>query len=181
MYVAKKKRRESIIEYIIYMYQIQDTIRAYELDKNRIKHELLPKYQLSPMQFNEVFDWYLGLIKQMINENKSANGDIQTLVNTINEVNELHLWLLDSKEYKDYQIIYEKVKPVLAEFSLRLKSKYLNDIELATRMLYSIVLIKMKGVVLMEDTTNAIKEIAPLFNRLSYYFIEYERGNIQIV
>ena len=41
MFTASQKRKENIAEYLIYMWHIEDVIRAYGLDMDRIKHELI--------------------------------------------------------------------------------------------------------------------------------------------
>ena len=37
MYIASQKRKENIAEYLLYMWQIEDMIRANGLDIDRIK------------------------------------------------------------------------------------------------------------------------------------------------
>ncbi|MDE6294965.1 MAG: DUF4924 family protein, partial [Muribaculaceae bacterium] len=36
MYTASEKKRENIAEYLLYMWQIEDLIRSYNLDMDRI-------------------------------------------------------------------------------------------------------------------------------------------------
>ena len=46
MLVAKQKRKENISEYILYLYQIEDMIRAMQFDMNRIELQLIPEYKV---------------------------------------------------------------------------------------------------------------------------------------
>ncbi len=49
MLIAQKKIHENIAEYILYMYQIEDVIRSYEFDLERIiTHFVRPQYYLMP-------------------------------------------------------------------------------------------------------------------------------------
>ena len=41
MYIASKKRKENIAEYLLYMWQIEDLIRAYGLDIDRIRQNVI--------------------------------------------------------------------------------------------------------------------------------------------
>ena len=47
MYIASAKRKENIAEYLLYMWQIEDIIRAYGLDIEKIKESVIdPQTQL---------------------------------------------------------------------------------------------------------------------------------------
>lgn len=181
MYVAKKKRKESIVEYILYMMQVLDTIRVFDLNKRHIEDKLLPEYNLSQKEIQEVKEWYFGLIEQMKEEGKYNNGMVQSIQNTINEVNELHLWLLNSDDYSNYKKIFENVMSYLIEFKLKTKEDSINDIDLAIKLVYSFVLLKMKNKAISNETENAVKEVSVFLNKLSKYFVEYENGNISVV
>ncbi len=43
MYIASHKRKENIAEYLIYMWQIEDIIRANDLDIDKIKNNVIER------------------------------------------------------------------------------------------------------------------------------------------
>ena len=43
MIIAQQKRNENIAEYLLYMWQIEDILRAYHLDINLIELNLISK------------------------------------------------------------------------------------------------------------------------------------------
>ena len=45
MIIAKKKKSENIAEYILYMWQIEDLIRAYNLNIKEIKKNIVENFQ----------------------------------------------------------------------------------------------------------------------------------------
>ena len=53
MYIAKKLRGQSVSAYLIYMYQVEDLIRAYGLDAERIAAEYLPRFGYDEAQMKE--------------------------------------------------------------------------------------------------------------------------------
>ena len=63
MIIASKKRRENIAEYILYMWQIEDLIRANGLDINKIKTNVIDSFQLDEAQKKEMEQWYESLIE----------------------------------------------------------------------------------------------------------------------
>ncbi|MDO5761406.1 MAG: DUF4924 family protein, partial [Bacteroidales bacterium] len=50
MYIAEKLRKQSISEYLLYLWQVEDTIRAYNLDADRMEKEYIPLFQLEDDQ-----------------------------------------------------------------------------------------------------------------------------------
>ena len=41
MLIAKKLRKQNIVAYVLYMYQVEDIIRSYECDIQKIAEEYL--------------------------------------------------------------------------------------------------------------------------------------------
>jgi len=69
MITASVKKRENIAEYLLYMWQIEDIIRAYGLDSDRIQSEIIDSYSgLSDTQKKEMREWYESLIDMMRRE-----------------------------------------------------------------------------------------------------------------
>lgn len=44
MFTASQKRKENIAEYLLYMWQIEDLIRANDLDMDKIKANVIDRY-----------------------------------------------------------------------------------------------------------------------------------------
>ena len=57
MIIASQKRRENIAEYLLYMWQIEDLIRANGLDINKIKATIIDRYQLTDEQRKQMTEW----------------------------------------------------------------------------------------------------------------------------
>ncbi|MDE7156204.1 MAG: DUF4924 family protein, partial [Muribaculaceae bacterium] len=66
MYIASQKRKDNIAEYILYMWQIEDIIRANSLDIEKIKENVIDKFtDLNDDQRREMTEWYESLIDMM--------------------------------------------------------------------------------------------------------------------
>ena len=46
MYIAEQLKKQSISEYLLYLWQVEDTIRAYNLDADRMEREYVPLFKL---------------------------------------------------------------------------------------------------------------------------------------
>ena len=44
MIVAQQKRKENMVEYLLYMWQVEDLIRANGLDIDKIRETLIKQY-----------------------------------------------------------------------------------------------------------------------------------------
>ena len=94
MFVAQKLRAQNITGYVIYMFQVEDVIRAYALDIDRICQEYLPRFQLSDDQLRQEREWYEALIRMMREEGVQQAGHVQVVRNTITLLSDRHQELL---------------------------------------------------------------------------------------
>ena len=57
MYIAQELRKKNIAEYLLYMWQIEDLIRAYGCSLARINKEYISKFEYTDDQKEEMIDW----------------------------------------------------------------------------------------------------------------------------
>ena len=93
MLVALIKRKENIVEYILYLYQIEDLIRAFSMDIDLINEKLIPEYKSDRETSLKISEWYSNLIVMMGKEGKKEKGHLQFLLNLISDLNEFHIKL----------------------------------------------------------------------------------------
>ncbi|MBO7496598.1 MAG: DUF4924 family protein [Salinivirgaceae bacterium] len=180
MFVAYQKKKENICEYFLYMFQIEDLIRACKCDKGLIESQLLPKYPTDMAVQNEVRQWYSGLTDQMVEERIEAHGHLVSLANKINEVFEFHLYLLNNPKEIAYQMQYAKAEPIIGELRLKQKSDELNALNLALNAVYGFTILRLKGTQVSNDTAAAISTLVAWFNALSGKFRDYETGVLKL-
>ena len=113
MIIAQQKRNENIAEYLLYMWQIEDILRAYHLDINLIELNLISKYEIDDEKRLEVRDWYESLIKMMELENVKESGHLQINKNVIIRLADLHQELLKSPKFPEYGAEFYKTLPYI--------------------------------------------------------------------
>ena len=74
MFVAKELRKNSIAEYLLYMWQMEDLIRVYGCSLPVIKREYINKFDFTEEQKEEELDWIGNLIRMMNEEGKREYG-----------------------------------------------------------------------------------------------------------
>ena len=58
MIIARQKRKENICEYLLYMWQVEDLIRANHFDMEEIRRNVLSRYQQPEETMREIEQWY---------------------------------------------------------------------------------------------------------------------------
>ena len=82
MIIASQKKKENIAEYLLYMWQIEDIIRAYGLDIDQIQKHIINSYDLPEEQKKSMREWYESLIDMMHSEGVEKKGHLQLNKNT---------------------------------------------------------------------------------------------------
>ena len=171
MFIAQELRKKSIAEYLLYMWQIEDLIRAYGCSLSRIKAEYISQFKYSDEQKEDMIDWYANLIRMLNQEGKRESGHLQINEVTLMAMNDLHNQLLQSTKFPFYASEYYKVLPFIVE--LRNKGdKDINEIETCLDALYGIMMLRLQKKAISPETEKAIKEITTLVGLLSDYYIK---------
>ena len=169
MYIAKQLREKSIAEYILYMWQIEDLIRAYGCSLQRIRHEYIDRFDYTAEQKEEMLDWYGNLVRMMNQEGKRERGHLQINTIIVDDLMDLHNQLIQSTKFPFYNAEYYKVLPFIVE--LRNKGdKHVNEIETCLDALYGVMLLRLKQKEITPDTMTAIKEITTFVGMLADYY-----------
>lgn len=176
MFVSQKLRKENIAEYLLYMWQVEDIIRAFDCYLPALRRNYLSSFDLSDDDREDLADWYSDLIRMMTEEGKREGGHLQINKVVMQNLVELHNQLLSSPKFPFYSAAYYKVLPYIVE--LRNKGdKDVNEIETCFDALYGVMLLRLKKQEVSEDTLSAIKEISTFIGTLSdYYKKDREEG-----
>ncbi|MDR2423509.1 MAG: DUF4924 family protein [Prevotellaceae bacterium] len=169
MLVAKIKRNENIAEYVLYLWQIEDLLRAMNFDGNVIYRTLVEPLKVSDEKKQETFFWYMGIVNLLKEDGKDTVGHNRHSLSVIAELNKLHLDLLktDSK----YSALFEAARDDIDLFREKL-SKTANHVEIAFDALYAKLLLNMKKERISAETSAAFDRIAAMLARLSAKFHE---------
>lgn len=101
MIIASQKRKENIAEYILYMWQVEDIIRANDLDIDKIGKNVIDRFNLTDAQRTEMEQWYESLIDMMRREGVTEKGHLQINHNILNQLVQLHQRLLHIRNFRN--------------------------------------------------------------------------------
>ncbi len=160
MYIASQKRKSNIAEYILYMWQIEDIIRANCLDIDKIRENVISKFNLSSPQKLEMEEWYESLIDMMRREGVAESGHLQINKNILNQLVQLHQALLADPEFPDYTAEFYRTLPYIVELRGKAGENKTGEIETCFTALYGMLLMRLQRKELSEATTEAVGQIS---------------------
>ena len=170
MIIASQKRRDNIAEYLLYMWQIEDIIRAYSLDIERIDHDIITPMQLPDEQHRQVREWYESLIDMMRREGVTEKGHLQLNRNTLDDIEQLHRRLLSDPKFSAYANQYYATMPLIVELRSKAGDNRKDEIETLFEALYGILLMRLQGKELSKDTQDALAQISKFLGLLASYY-----------
>lgn len=172
MFISQQLRKKSIAEYVLYMWQVEDLIRAYGCSLSRIKNEYVSQFSdYTDEQRSELVDWYGDLIRMINQEGKREKGHLQINQIVVQDVSDLHAQLLHSSKFPFYNAEYYKVLPFIVELRNR-GSKDVGEIETCLNALYGTMMLRLQKKPISPETAHAVKEITTFIGMLSDYYIK---------
>ena len=170
MFIAQELRKTNIAEYLLYMWQVEETIRAFGCSLARIRREYIDRFDYDEEQKEEEADWFGNLIKMMNEEGCREQGHLQINKVTLQLLTELHQQLLGSSKFPFYNAEYYKVLPFIVELRNRGANKEEGEIETCLNLLYGVMMLRLQKKEITTNTEHALKEVTTFIGMLSDYY-----------
>ena len=180
MYIADELRKKNIAEYLLYMWQVEDTIRAFGCQLSRIRREYISQFDYTDEQMEEETDWYGNLIRMMNEEGCREKGHLTINKVTLWNLEELHRKLLDSTNFPFYNSAYYKVLPFIVELRNRGVDKSEDEIETCFNALYGLMMLRLQKKEVSPQTQNAVKEISTFIGMLNDYYLKDRDESLEL-
>lgn len=148
-----KSKKENIAEYILYLWQMEDYLRAFpaQADATAELHEL-----------NEM----------MHREGIVEGGHLQLAQNALSELEELHSRLL--QEDAIYRAAIIRLTPSLNLLKAKTDKPTMSDIEACLLLLYQIMLLRLQKREITPETTNVQQQATRLLQFLSKIYYDHK-------
>ena len=183
MFIAQRKRAENIAEYILYLWQLEDLLRALQFSPEAIWSQLVEKQtSLAREQQQQVFMWYMELASLLKEEGKIEHGHLNHTLHLISDMNDMHSELLALPAGEHYRKVWSRVENELPRLKSVFNNMNVTDIEICFRALYAVMLYRIKG---EQDKhygyiNDVITLISPLIAVLADTYMKSERGEVDI-
>jgi len=167
MIIAQEKKKTNIIEYILYMWQIEDMIRANKFDINLINKNIIQSFDQPDEIKEEMQEWYKDLIQRMENENIKESGHLSFLTDIIDKLEQLHSQLIKNPDELEYIEAYNAAKPALTDLKQKARGTVAEDVEASLQGLYGILMLKLQQKSINSATQDALVSISKLMALLN--------------
>ncbi len=180
MDTAQKLRHQNIAEYILYIWQLEDLIRALQFSPEAIYSQFVtPRTQLSPEEQLSLLEWYTQIGDLLQKEGKEQSGHIEHTLHLISDLHNLHLQLMKLPIGARYRALYAPLQEVLPDLRAII-SNTPSDTELCFRALYAAMLYKIKGEGGKNAVLDTLEYVSPVIAELAQMFRKAEGGEIDL-
>lgn len=145
-----KSKKENIAEYILYLWQLEDYLRAF------------PEQAATNTELMEIAD-------MMYSEGIMNGGHLQLAQNALDEMEELHNELVETEA--PYRAVIMHLEPRLNLLKAKTNNPLMSDVEACLTLLYQVMLLRLKQQEISAETDEVVKDATQLMRFLSktYY------------
>ena len=148
-----KSKKENIAEYILYLWQLEDYLRAFPEQANS-NTELMELQEMMHME---------GILQR---------GHLQLAQNALRELEDLHDELLATEA--PYRAVMLHLAPSLNLFKAKTDHPEMSDVEACLVLLYQIMLLRLQKKDISPETEVVVKDATQLLRFLSKTYYDNE-------
>lgn len=182
MLIALQKRKENIAEYLLYMWQIEDSIRACDFEDDKIEERLVQRFAampgMSPEALDQIRDWYLAQRDMMLEEGLRESGHLQINKNVIIDLTELNALMLKHEEDAIYTSCYYSTLPFIVDLRSRQGEEMEPEIDTCFTALYGLLLLNLQHKEVSQETKQALAQISKFIALLSQKYQDWKSGEL---
>ena len=179
MKIAKELKDKNVCEYLLYMWQVEDTMRAFGCDAERVSAEYLSGFQFNDDERRREEEWFENLCRMMHEEGCLEQGHLQINRGTLSLLVDLHQQMLKSTKQPFYSAAYYKTLPYIVELRAR-NNKEVGELETCFNCLYGMMLLRLQHKEITEETKAAVATISHLLALLADAYKKDKEGTLEL-
>lgn len=160
-------KQDNVAEYLLYMWQTEDILRACELDIDKVQQSIIDSVYQTEEERKEARDWYEGLILMMKSEGVQKEGHLQINKNILIDLTDVHLRLLKDPKESEYIALYYNTLPHIVALRAKAGDRNVPELETCFTALYGYLLLKLQQREITPETQAAVAQITALLRLLS--------------
>ena len=177
MNIARLLKEQNIAEYLIYMWQVEDMIRANGCDLEQVEEKIISRFPAEGRM--ALKEWYGNLITMMYEEDVRERGHLQINRNVLQNLIELNSQLLASPRFPFYTAAYFKALPFIVELRSKNGKKEEPELETCFEALYGVMLLRLQKKEITPGTARAIEVISNFLSMLANYYEKDKQGELK--
>ncbi len=180
MKIASYLKQTNIVEYLLYMWQVEDILRAMKFDMEVITSAVINQLPVeNETEYASIVEWYENIIEMMRRENIMEKGHLQINDNIVADLEDFHYLIYASERVPAYNAKYIHVLPIIDQFRKR-SDAGMTDIELCLTFQYGILMLKLQKKEISEETLKSQEEISKYLVLLTKNYHAYAEGKLDL-
>ncbi len=155
MLIARKKEKENIAEYVLYLFQIEDVVRSFDFDLDQIM-DLFVLPNLPDRSFEGQYrQWYQEIIDEMKSSGLQKEGHLDRIMEVCRELVFLHNTIHTLGKENKYKDLCERASIFIPEFREKSNKKDKHEIEVILHAMYMKLQLRIRGKEITSETEEA--------------------------
>jgi sulfur relay (sulfurtransferase) DsrC/TusE family protein len=168
--LAEKKKKENIVEYILYMYRMEDLLRAYRFSMDDIDQYFLAHAKISKKEKTASHQWLENMAMKMEKHGVKKEGHLPSTQRYVDALAKIHWELVKSDRH--YFRIYQKAKPVVMDFIMAAGNKNPgHEVQVFVNGLYGLLLSRLNGKQVSPEMSKAAEIFGEALGYLSLVYM----------
>ncbi|HHZ81699.1 MAG TPA: DUF4924 family protein [Flavobacteriales bacterium] len=144
MILADTKKEEHVVEYILFLWQIEDLVRAAKFNPEVLENWAEETALREGTDPEKEKAWIVGIASSMRTQGKEESGHTTDVSEPLVELAHLHEMLLGPTEDLRYKEAFDVAKPMLKELKKNTSDSTEHPVEQLLIGLYGWLLLRMK-------------------------------------
>lgn len=166
MTVAAQKKREHIVDHVLFCLQMEDLVRAAQFQPQVLQQWAEQQAASAGTDPAEEAKWLLGLAQSLRDGGAVEQGHASEVQETLMELAHLHELLLGAMADADYKAAFDTAEPLLKDLGTR-SSKASHPVEQLVVGLYGWLVLRMKKEAISAETESAMVGLRNWANALA--------------
>ena len=176
MILADSKKKAHIVEYILFLWQIEDLIRAAQFNPAVLEKWAEDTANLEGSDPEREQEWIVGIAADMRSQEKIESGHIASINETMVELAHLHEMLLGPLNDKRYIESFEAAVPLLKEISAKQPGPKGHPVEQLLVALYGFLILRLQKQSISAETESGFVAFRNWANALAKGHIKVYYG-----
>jgi flagellin-specific chaperone FliS len=174
-HIAERKRGENIVEYLLFLWQMEDLLRGVAFDLNALNNGVLAEIDDEKLKA-ESHQWFVELGKEMQSNKAETSGHTTETYDILAELSVLQHTLLTVLDDAPFKRLFNQVQPLLIEFRSKGDKLPKGDVETALTAMYGYLTLRLSGQAVSEATQEALDVISAYLRHLAKAYRDMKRG-----
>lgn len=171
------RAQENISEYILFLWQLEDLLRAFQYDLNSVQEKYVQHAFEKPADQEEVLSMLYILLEEMKKE-EDAVAHAKSTRGSMILLEKVHSYLRDEVEDKMYMALVGACDEVVSDFlKNKADEKSMPFTEICINIMYGILTLRLRKMPITKQTQDAADKVKECLRYLSKTFAEMNAEN----